>query len=126
MCSFYHLPSTVIGHAKHRTLNAAYSFYNVATTVRRGTTRGTAGEGKSYAAGLIACLCGSHASWFDRVASISGRSFICFILFYFLNRLLHDSEKLKRAFPRLARVPFARVKCIADASCEASPPGRTF
>lgn len=36
MCSFYHLPSTVIGHAKHRTLNAAYSFYNVATTVRRG------------------------------------------------------------------------------------------
>eukprot|EP00903_Cladosiphon_okamuranus_P011709 g11012.t1 len=33
MCSFYHLPSTVIGHAKHRTLNAAYSFYNVATTV---------------------------------------------------------------------------------------------
>lgn len=34
MCSFYHLPSTVIGHAKHRTLNAAYSFYNVATTVR--------------------------------------------------------------------------------------------
>ena len=35
MCSFYHLPSTVIGHAKHRTLNAAYSFYNVATTVRK-------------------------------------------------------------------------------------------
>lgn len=34
MCSFYHLPSTVIGHAKHRNLNAAYSFYNVATTVR--------------------------------------------------------------------------------------------
>lgn len=34
MCSFYHLPSTVIGHDRHRTLNAAYSFYNVATTVR--------------------------------------------------------------------------------------------
>ena len=84
MCSFYHLPSTVIGHAKHRTLNAAYSFYNVATTVRRGTTRGTAGEGKSYAAGLIACLCGSHASWFDRVASISGRSFIlCYFILFF-------------------------------------------
>eukprot|EP00752_Nemacystus_decipiens_P018438 g16529.t1 len=33
MCSFYHLPSTVIGHSKHRTLRAAYSFYNVATTV---------------------------------------------------------------------------------------------
>lgn len=32
-CSFYHLPSTVIGHAKHSTLNAAYSFYNVATSV---------------------------------------------------------------------------------------------
>ena len=33
LCSFYHLPSTVIGHEKHQTLNAAYSFYNVATTV---------------------------------------------------------------------------------------------
>ncbi|KAJ1453431.1 acyl-CoA N-acyltransferase [Pelagophyceae sp. CCMP2097] len=33
MCSFYHLPSTVIGHEKHETLFAAYSFYNVATTV---------------------------------------------------------------------------------------------
>ncbi|CAM9655583.1 unnamed protein product [Discosporangium mesarthrocarpum] len=33
LCSFYHLPSTVIGHDKHRTLFAAYSFYNVATTV---------------------------------------------------------------------------------------------
>lgn len=32
-CSFYHLPSTVIGHEKHKTLNAAYSFYNVATSV---------------------------------------------------------------------------------------------
>jgi glycylpeptide N-tetradecanoyltransferase len=31
--SFYHLPSTVIGHDKHKTLNAAYSFYNVATSV---------------------------------------------------------------------------------------------
>ena len=31
--SFYHLPSTVIGHDKHSKLNAAYSFYNVATTV---------------------------------------------------------------------------------------------
>jgi glycylpeptide N-tetradecanoyltransferase len=33
MCSFYHLPSTVIGHPKYQTLNAAYSFYNVATSV---------------------------------------------------------------------------------------------
>jgi glycylpeptide N-tetradecanoyltransferase len=33
LCSFYHLPSTVIGHPKHQTLFAAYSFYNVATTV---------------------------------------------------------------------------------------------
>ena len=24
LCSFYHLPSTVIGHEKHNTLNAAY------------------------------------------------------------------------------------------------------
>ena len=33
--SFYHLPcSTVIGHEKHNTLNAAYSFYNVATSCR--------------------------------------------------------------------------------------------
>ncbi|CAI5717048.1 unnamed protein product [Peronospora destructor] len=31
--SFYHLPSTVIGHDKHSKLNAAYSFYNVATSV---------------------------------------------------------------------------------------------
>ncbi|KAG7397434.1 glycylpeptide N-tetradecanoyltransferase [Phytophthora boehmeriae] len=31
--SFYHLPSTVIGHDKHDKLNAAYSFYNVATSV---------------------------------------------------------------------------------------------
>mmetsp|Transcript_9450 Transcript_9450/g.13083 ORF Transcript_9450/g.13083 Transcript_9450/m.13083 type:complete len:398 (-) Transcript_9450:108-1301(-) len=33
MCSYYHLPSTVIGNDKHNTLYAAYSFYNVATTV---------------------------------------------------------------------------------------------
>ncbi|KAG5189962.1 acyl-CoA N-acyltransferase [Tribonema minus] len=32
-CSFYHLPSTVIGNEKHRTLFAAYSFYNVATSM---------------------------------------------------------------------------------------------
>ena len=31
--SFYHLPSTVIGHEKHSTLFAAYSFYNVATSM---------------------------------------------------------------------------------------------
>lgn len=30
--SFYHLPSSIIGHEKHSKLNAAYSFYNVATT----------------------------------------------------------------------------------------------
>mmetsp|Transcript_65225 Transcript_65225/g.96446 ORF Transcript_65225/g.96446 Transcript_65225/m.96446 type:complete len:486 (+) Transcript_65225:137-1594(+) len=33
LCSFYHLPSTIIGNAKHSTLRAAYSFYNVATSV---------------------------------------------------------------------------------------------
>merc|ERR1719164_395661 len=33
LCSFYHLPSSVIGNDKHSTLRAAYSFYNVATTV---------------------------------------------------------------------------------------------
>jgi len=32
-CSFYHLPSTVIGNDKHNRLNAAYSFYNVVTSV---------------------------------------------------------------------------------------------
>ena len=32
-CSFYHLPSSIIGHEKHNVLNAAYSYYNVATTV---------------------------------------------------------------------------------------------
>ena len=33
MCSFYHLPSSIIGHKQHNKLNAAYSFYNVATSV---------------------------------------------------------------------------------------------
>lgn len=33
LCSFYHLPSTVMKHPKHNKLNAGYSFYNVATTV---------------------------------------------------------------------------------------------
>jgi glycylpeptide N-tetradecanoyltransferase len=30
MCSFYTLPSTIIGNELHSTLRAAYSFYNVA------------------------------------------------------------------------------------------------
>lgn len=33
MCSFYHLPSTIIKHPKHGNLFAAYSFYNVATSM---------------------------------------------------------------------------------------------
>jgi len=33
LCSFYHLPSTVMNNPKHNTLKAAYSFYNVATSV---------------------------------------------------------------------------------------------
>eukprot|EP00941_MAST-03F_sp_MAST-3F-sp1_P002902 g2902.t1 len=33
MCSFYHLPSSIIGHDKYKTLYACYSFYNVATTM---------------------------------------------------------------------------------------------
>ncbi|ETP29011.1 hypothetical protein F442_21750 [Phytophthora nicotianae P10297] len=33
ICSFYHLPSTIIGNDKHKKLNAVYSFYNVATSV---------------------------------------------------------------------------------------------
>jgi len=32
-CSYYHLNSSVLGNPKHNTLNAAYSFYNVAKTV---------------------------------------------------------------------------------------------
>ena len=32
-CSYYHLHSSVLNNAKHSTLHAAYSFYNVATTV---------------------------------------------------------------------------------------------
>jgi len=32
-CSFYHLPSSVIGNDKHKTLHAVYSYYNIATTV---------------------------------------------------------------------------------------------
>ena len=31
--SFYTLPSTVIGNPKHSSLKAAYSFYNVATSM---------------------------------------------------------------------------------------------
>ena len=30
-CSFYHLPSSVLGHAVHTEVRAAYSYYNVAT-----------------------------------------------------------------------------------------------
>ena len=33
VCSFYHLPSSVIGNPKHSKLNAVYSYYNVATTI---------------------------------------------------------------------------------------------
>ena len=32
-CSFYHLPSTIIGHAKYDHLSVVYSFYNVANSV---------------------------------------------------------------------------------------------
>lgn len=34
LCSFYSLPSSVIKHPKHKVLDAAYSFANVAVTVR--------------------------------------------------------------------------------------------
>ena len=33
LCSFYHLHSTVIGHPRHNTLCAVYSYYNVAATL---------------------------------------------------------------------------------------------
>merc|ERR1719413_94470 len=33
VCSFYALPSTILGHDKYNTLRAAYSYWNVATTV---------------------------------------------------------------------------------------------
>ena len=33
VCSFYHLPSTIIGNDKHKKLHAAYSLYNVAKSV---------------------------------------------------------------------------------------------
>ena len=29
--SFYHLPSSILKHETHKTLNVAYSYYNVAT-----------------------------------------------------------------------------------------------
>jgi len=32
-CSFYHLPSSIIGNDKHTKLNAVYSYYNVAKTM---------------------------------------------------------------------------------------------
>ncbi|CAK9092345.1 unnamed protein product [Durusdinium trenchii] len=32
VCSFYNLPSTILGHEKHNQLRAAYSYWNVATT----------------------------------------------------------------------------------------------
>lgn len=31
--SFYHLPSSILKHEVHKTLNVAYSYYNVANTV---------------------------------------------------------------------------------------------
>jgi glycylpeptide N-tetradecanoyltransferase len=31
--SFYHLPSSILKHEKHKTLRVAYAFYNVANTV---------------------------------------------------------------------------------------------
>ena len=31
--SFYHLPSTIIGHEKHDILRAVYAYYNVPTTM---------------------------------------------------------------------------------------------
>jgi glycylpeptide N-tetradecanoyltransferase len=31
MCSYYHLPSSIMQHPQHKTLKAAYSFYNVST-----------------------------------------------------------------------------------------------
>lgn len=33
LISFYHLPSSIMKHEKHKLLRAAYSYYNVATTV---------------------------------------------------------------------------------------------
>jgi len=33
VCSFYNLPSSILGHPKHNHLKAAYSYWNVATTV---------------------------------------------------------------------------------------------
>merc|ERR1719183_1029197 len=33
VCSFYALPSSILGHAKYTLLKAAYSYWNVATTV---------------------------------------------------------------------------------------------
>merc|ERR1712129_175939 len=33
VCSFYSLPSSILGHEKHNLLRAAYSFWNVARTV---------------------------------------------------------------------------------------------
>lgn len=33
LVSFYALPSSVVSHSQHRKINAAYSFYNVATSV---------------------------------------------------------------------------------------------
>ncbi|CAE7365427.1 Nmt1 [Symbiodinium natans] len=33
VCSFYNLPSSILGHEKHTVLKAAYSYWNVATTV---------------------------------------------------------------------------------------------
>merc|ERR1712194_244038 len=33
VCSFYSLPSSILGHEKHNLLKAAYSYWNVATSV---------------------------------------------------------------------------------------------
>lgn len=42
MCSFYSLPSSIIRHPKHKVLKAAYSFCNVAVTVKPAELMGDA------------------------------------------------------------------------------------
>lgn len=48
--SFYHLHSSVLHHATHKSLNAVYSFYNVATSMTLKVRRKKKGWGtKLYA-----------------------------------------------------------------------------
>ena len=75
-CSFYSLPSTIIGNDKYKTLYAAYSFYNVATTTDLKTLMGDAlvmAKKVCYSVHLFQCYRGKLTG-----GMLSAEQFRCF------------------------------------------------